>query len=103
MKTQNQVNTHTPFIHMSCLYLNCLKVRNCGILIFNEMLFLPIITLVCVILFFFKHFIYLFLDRGKGREKDKERNIKVWLPLTCPTLGNLAHKPGMCPYWELNW
>ena len=32
--------------------------------------------------FFFK--IYLFiLDRGKGRE----RNITVWLPLTCPLLG----------------
>ena len=38
-------------------------------------------------LFFKKNFIYLFLDRGKGREKDRERNINVCLPLTHPLLG----------------
>ena len=42
---------------------------------------------------------YLFLDRGEGREKEMERNINVWLPLLCPTLGNLARNPGMCPDW----
>ena len=32
--------------------------------------------------------IYLFiLERGEGREKDRERNINVWLPLECPALG----------------
>ena len=36
---------------------------------------------------FFKDFIYLFLDRGEGREKEVERNIKMWLPLACPPLG----------------
>ena len=35
---------------------------------------------------FFKDFIYLFLDRGEGREKE-ERNISVWLPLTHLLLG----------------
>ena len=30
-------------------------------------------------------FTYLFLDRGEGREK--ERNINVWLPLVRPLLG----------------
>ena len=30
-----------------------------------------------------KDFIYLFLER----EKDRERNINVWLPLVCPLLG----------------
>ena len=30
---------------------------------------------------FFKDFIYLFLERGEGREKERERNIDVWLPL----------------------
>ena len=30
----------------------------------------------------FKDFVYLFLDRGEGREKERERNINVWLPLT---------------------
>ena len=34
-----------------------------------------------------KDFIYLFLDRRKGRVKEKERNISVWLPLMCPSLG----------------
>ena len=33
----------------------------------------------------FKDFIYL--DRGEGREKERERNITVWLPLTHPLLG----------------
>ena len=32
-------------------------------------------------------FIYLFLDRGGGREKERERNIDVWSPLTHPLLG----------------
>ena len=31
-----------------------------------------------------KDFIYLFLDRGEGREKERERNISVWLPLGPP-------------------
>ena len=39
------------------------------------------------IFFFFKDFIYLFLDKGEGREKERERNIAVWLPLTHPLLG----------------
>ena len=37
--------------------------------------------------FFFKDFIYLFLERGEGREKERERNIIVWLPLKHPPLG----------------
>ena len=36
---------------------------------------------------FFKDFIYLFLDRGGGWEKQRERNIIVWLPLEHPLLG----------------
>ena len=36
---------------------------------------------------FFKDFIYLFLERGEGREKERERNINVWLPLMNPLLG----------------
>ena len=35
----------------------------------------------------FTDFIYLFLERREGREKQRERNINVWLPLTCPLLG----------------
>ena len=37
--------------------------------------------------FFFKDFIYLFLEREEGKEKERERDISVWFPLTCPLLG----------------
>ena len=37
--------------------------------------------------FFLKIFIYLFLERREGREKEMERNISVWLPLTHPHWG----------------
>ena len=37
--------------------------------------------------YFFKDFISLVLERGERREKDKERNINVWLSLVCPLLG----------------
>ena len=36
--------------------------------------------------YFFKDLIYLFLERGGGREKERETNINVWLPLTWPPL-----------------
>ena len=29
----------------------------------------------------------LFLEIGEGREKERERNINVWLPPVCPPLG----------------
>ena len=29
---------------------------------------------------------YLFLDRGEGREKERERNISMWLPPVHPLL-----------------
>ena len=32
-------------------------------------------------------FIY-FLERGVGKEKERERNINVWLPLMFPQMGN---------------
>ena len=35
-------------------------------------------------LFIFNDFIYLLLERGEGREKERERNINVWLPLVHP-------------------
>ena len=40
-------------------------------------------------------FIY-FLERGEGREKEKEGYISVWLPPT----GDQAHNPDLCPDWE---
>ena len=54
---------------------------------------------------FFKRyylFIYLFLERGERREKERERNINVWLPLMSSHTEDLACNPGMCPDWESN-
>ena len=42
-------------------------------------------------LVFFKIF-YLFIDRGEWKEKERERNINVWLTRAPPT-GDLAHNP----------
>ena len=44
---------------------------------------------------FLKDFIYLFSERGEGRDKEKKRKS------TLPT-GDLACNPGMCPDWEAN-
>ena len=38
-------------------------------------------------MFFFKDFIYLFLERGEGRETERQRNLIVWLTLACPLKG----------------
>ena len=39
-------------------------------------------------LFYLVYFLFcLFLDRGERREKERERNINVWLPLAHPLLG----------------
>ena len=45
--------------------------------------------------------IYLFiLERGEGREKEREKNMDV--PETHkPPVGDLTHNPGICPDWEL--
>ena len=55
-----------------------------------------------------KDFIYLFLQRGEGREKEREKNIDVWrihpsVASRTSTTGDLAHNPGMYPDWESNW
>ena len=51
------------------------------------------------IFFNFYLLIYLFLDRGRKRNKGT---------LMCDCLshsptGDLAHNPGLCPDWESNW
>ena len=52
-------------------------------------------------LFFFTDFIYLFSE--KGREKERERNVSVWLVASrVPPPGDLAHNPGMCSDWKSN-
>ena len=56
---------------------------------------------------FFSYFTYLFLERGEGKEKERERNIDMReihqsVASHPPPTGALAHNPGMCPDWELN-
>ena len=52
---------------------------------------------------FSKDFIYLFLERGEGRERNIDvRNIDQ-LPLTCALTGNQTRNPGMCPDQKSNW
>ena len=71
--------------------LHCIKKRHN-----NDLIFLIKTFFIC-----------LFLERGEGREKERERNINVWLPLACPPLGapptgDPVQNPGMCPDWESN-
>ena len=42
---------------------------------------------IYLFIYFKKDFIYLFLDRGEWREKERSRNINVWLSLMCTLLG----------------
>ena len=49
-----------------------------------------------------KKTLFTYLKRGEGREKERERNINVWLPLTRLPTGDLARNPGMYPDWESN-
>ena len=53
---------------------------------------------------FLKIFIYLILERGERREKERETSMCqrhiYQLPLAYPPIGDLAHNPG--PDWELN-
>ena len=48
-------------------------------------------------------FIHLVLERGEWREKERERNISVWLPLHAPPTGGLTCNPGMYADRESNW
>ena len=54
--------------------------------------------------FFFKDFIYLFVERGEGRKKERERNINVWLPLTHHLLGTwpATQACAVTGYWTSN-
>ena len=51
---------------------------------------------------FLKYFIYLFLERGEGREKEREINIHVYVASHVPSTGDLARNLGLYPDWELN-
>ena len=52
--------------------------------------------------YFFKEYLFIFRERGREGEKGGEKYQCVVASHTPPT-GDLAHNPGMCPDWELNW
>ena len=55
----------------------------------------------CGFFFFLKDFIYLFLERGEGREKERERNINLGGASYALPAGDLGHNPGIFPDWAL--
>ena len=52
-------------------------------------------------IYILRDFIYLFLDREEGREKERERETSMFLSYM-PLPGHLACNPGMCPDWQWN-
>ena len=75
------------------------------IIVSSESYYSFLSTFITIIIF--KDFLHLFLERGEGREKERERNIDVWekyrSAASCmPPTGDLARNPGMCPDWESN-
>ena len=50
-----------------------------------------------------KYFIYLFLEKAKGKEKEERRkNYQCVVASHAPPTGDLARHLGMCPDWESN-
>ena len=49
---------------------------------------------------FLKDFIYLFLERGEGKERGKETSMCGCL--SHAPYWDMAYNPGMCPDWEYN-
>ena len=52
---------------------------------------------------FFKRRFYLFIFKQKGKEGEREGEESICGCSHVPLTGDLAHHPGMCPDWELNW
>ena len=67
-------------------YIFKLIVSTCKCMIIgsHEKTIFPFVRNSETIFLFLKDFIYLILEKGERREKEKERNINVWLPLACP-------------------
>ena len=80
----NTIYWRVYFYFVVCACPLCwILIDHRGMGLFLSSLFCSIDLCVCS----FKDFIYLFLDRGEGMEKERERNINVWLPVMYPLLG----------------
>ena len=49
-----------------------------------------------------RFYLFIFRERGWEGEREGEKHQCVVVSQVPPT-GDLAHNPGMCPDWELNW
>ena len=76
---------------LECLF--CLHATKCKYLRYT----------ISIWVFFLRFYLFLVLDRGEGKEKERKRYINVWLPLKRPPLLGTAYNPGMCPNWDSNW
>ena len=77
----------TTTFYFNDLFSSVLSILllNPSVNIFSHLFFCFNIYMPCIFSeTFFKNFIYVFLDRGEGREKEGERHINVWFPLTPP-------------------
>ena len=94
----------SPIFIFQLLFFVTISDPQCVFLVFSRSWFLMLWLRISI---FLKNFIYLLLERGEGRKKEKGRNINVWemhgsvAPHT-PPAGDLACNPGMCPDWESN-
>ena len=55
-----------------------------------------------LLFFFFLKILLIFRERGREGAREGEKHQCVVASRAHPT-GDLAHNPGMCPDWELNW
>ena len=63
---------------------------------------LCLMSILFSFLLFFKILFINFLQRGERREKERERNISVWLPLTHPQLEIWPATLAYALVWESN-
>ena len=64
---------------------------------------IPVLPSCCLHRTFKKSFTYLFLERGEGKERGRETSMCGCLSRVPYRGHDLAHNPGVCPDWELNW
>ena len=54
-------------------------------------------------LFFLNFILFIYLEKGEGKEKERARNSKWVAASHASPTADLALNPGMCSDWESNW
>ena len=108
------------YIHLTCMEYNLRCKGLCWVLLEKIKLLTTKTAKNYLPWNFIKDFIYLFLDRREAREKERERNIHVWLTLMRPLLGTwletqacaltgnrtsnpLVYRPALNPLSHTSW